>query len=130
MKAQTNDKKDRRGALKSLFKWGDILLLIVVIVAVVLTVVLATGHKAEYAEVYVDGNLRYTLNLAENKSVDILDGRMTIRVENGKVFVEHSDCSEQLCVHSSPIGNSGGIIVCLPNKVVIKTVSKKVDAVT
>ncbi len=116
--------------LKSLFKWGDVLLLFVVIVAIVLTAVLATGHKAEYAEVYVDGNLRYTLNLAENKSVDILDGRMTIKVENRKVFVEHSDCSEQLCVHSSPIGNSGGIIVCLPNKVVIKTVSKKVDAVT
>ncbi|MBQ9276366.1 MAG: NusG domain II-containing protein [Clostridia bacterium] len=130
MKTQKGDIKERNNALRSLFKWGDILLLIVVIVAIVLTIVLATGHKAEYAEVYVDGNLKYTLNLAENKSVDILDGRMTIKVENGRVFVEHSDCSEQLCVHSSPIGNSGGIIVCLPNKVVIKTVSKKVDAVT
>ena len=130
MKVQKGDKKERSNALKSLFKWGDILLLIAFIVAVVLTVVLATGHKAEYAEVYVEGNLKYTLNLTENKSVDILDGRMTIKVENGKVFVEHSDCPEQLCVHSSPIGNSGGIIVCLPNKVVIKTVSKRVDAVT
>lgn len=120
----------KSSAAKSLFRWGDILLLVVVIVAVVLTIVLATGHKAEYAEVYVDGKLTYTLNLAENKTLELLDGRMTVKVEGGKIYVAESDCPEQLCVHSTPIGKDGGMIVCLPNKVVIKTTSKKVDAVT
>ena len=127
-----NKAKDNKAksTLKSLFKWGDVLIVLVFLVAVVLTIVLATGHRAEYAEVYVDGQLKYTLDLSENKSIDILDGKMTLRVQDGKVFVVRSDCSEQLCVHSSPIGKDGGMIVCLPNKVVIKTVSKKVDAVT
>ena len=128
-----NDKKPDgkfKSTIKSLFKWGDVLLLIVVVVAIVLTIVLATGRKSQYAEVYVDGALTYTLNLSENQTVEILDGKMTIKVHDGKVFVEHSDCAEQLCVNSAPIGKDGGMIVCLPNKVVIKTTSKKVDAIT
>lgn len=123
-------RKNDKSYLKSLFKWGDILLLVIVIVAVVLTVVLATGNKALYAEVYVDGVLKYQLNLNEDRTLEILDGKMTLKVENGKVYVKDSDCPEQLCVHSSAIGKEGGMIVCLPNKVVIKTTSKKVDAVT
>ena len=119
-----------KSMLKSMFNWGDALLLVVVIVAVVLTIILATGHKSQYAEVYIDGELKYQLDLNVDTTLEILDGKMTVKVENGKVFVEHSDCDEQLCVHSSPIGKDGGMIVCLPNKVVIKTVSKKVDAIT
>ena len=126
--AKAGDKK--RSTLRSLFKWGDVLLLIVLIIAVVLTIVLATGHKSQYAEVYIDGKLKYQLDLNNDTTLEILDGKMTLKVENGKIFVLHSDCDEQLCVHSSPIGKDGGMIVCLPNKVVIKTVSKKVDAVT
>ena len=125
---KTNDKA--KTAFKSLFKWGDIILVLILVVAVVLTIVLATAHKAQYAEVYVDGNLKYTLDLSVDNTIEILDGKMTLRVQDGKVFVGHSDCAEQLCVHSSPIGKDGGMIVCLPNKVVIKTVSKKVDAIT
>ena len=130
MKHTKQSDSSKKSALKSLFRWGDILLLVIVIVAVVLTVVIATGHKAEYAEVYVDGKLQYNLNLAENKTLELLDGKMTVVVANGKVYVKDSDCKEQLCVHSSAIGRDGGMIVCLPNKVVIKTTSKKVDAVT
>jgi len=128
-KTKTKNEKGENGRF-SLFKWGDVFILLVVIVAVVLTIVLATDKKAEYAEVYVDGNLKYTLNLAEDKTIEILDGKMTIKVENGKIFIADSDCPEQLCVHASPIGKDGGMIVCLPNKVIIRTTSKKVDAVT
>ena len=117
-------------AVKSLFKWGDIILLIVFVVAIVLTIVLATGQKSLYAEVYIDGRLSYTLNLNEDQTLEILDGAMKLRVENGKIYVAGSDCPEHLCVNSAPIGKDGGMIVCLPNKVVIKTTSKRVDAIT
>lgn len=130
MKQSKSSNGKGKDMLKSMFKWGDVLLLLIVIVAVVLTIVLATGNKAQYAEVYIDGELKYQLNLNEDTTLDILDGKMTIKVHDGKIFVEHSDCAEQLCVHSSPIGKDGGMIVCLPNKVVIKTSSKKVDAIT
>lgn len=127
-------KKDSRFKVKhaftSLFKWGDLLLLVVLIVAVGLTVWFATRTDGTSAEVYIDGELKYTLSLAEDKTLELADCGMTICVENGKVFVTHSDCPEQLCVHAAPINSAGGMIVCLPNKVVIKIASKEVDAVT
>ena len=82
------------------------------------------------ARVYVDGELRYTLSLAEDGDYNILDGRMTLRVRDGGVSVVKSDCAEQLCVHSAAQSVSGGLIVCLPNHVVIEVGEREVDAVT
>lgn len=117
-------------SFRSLFKWGDVIILALLLTAIGLTVWFAVRPKGAQAEVYVDGVLRYSLSLERDTELDILDGSMTLRVENGAVCVVRSDCSEQLCVHSAPISSEGGIIVCLPNRVVIKITGREVDAVT
>ena len=116
--------------LKGIFKKGDIILIVVVLLLVALTIFFALRSDADEADVYVDGKLVYKLDLQKDASVEILDGKMHIEVQNGKVFVSESDCKNQLCVHASPIGKEGGVIVCLPNKVVIQIVSREVDAIT
>ena len=117
-------------ALRSLFRKGDIILLLVLLVAVALSVWFALRPGGEEAKVYVDGELRYTFSLSQDGEYDILDGRMTIAVSGGTVSVLRSDCSEQLCVHSAAQSVSGGLIVCLPNHVVIEVGEREVDAVT
>lgn len=117
-------------SLRTLFKRGDLLILALLLAAVGLTVWFAARPRGVAAEVYVDGVLRYSLSLEEDTRTDILDGSMTLCVENGAIYVARSDCSEQLCVHSAPISAEGGIIVCLPNKVVVKIAGGEVDAVT
>lgn len=117
-------------ALRSLFRKGDIILLLVLLVAVALSVWFALRPGGEEAKVYVDGELRYTFSLSQDGEHDILDGRMTIGVSGGRVSVLRSDCSEQLCVHSAAQSVSGGLIVCLPNHVVIEVGEREVDAVT
>ena len=112
-------------ALRSLFRKGDIILLLVL-----LSVWFALRPGGEEAKVYVDGELRYTFSLSQDGEYDILDGRMTIGVSGGRVSVLRSDCSEQLCVHSAAQSVSGGLIVCLPNHVVIEVGEREVDAVT
>lgn len=126
-KKKTTEKHDM---LKGIFKKGDVILILVVIVLVALTIAFALRSDADEADVYVDGKLVHKLDLQKDATVEILDGKMQIKVENGKVFVSKSDCPNQLCVHASPIGKEGGVIVCLPNKVVIKIVSREVDAIT
>lgn len=117
-------------ALRSLFRKGDIILLLVLLVAVALSVWFALRPGGEEAKVYVDGELRYTFSLSQDGEYDILDGRMTIGVSGGRVSVLRSDCSEQLCVHFAAQSVSGGLIVCLPNHVVIEVGEREVDAVT
>ena len=123
-------KKEKNKVFDGLFKKGDVVLLVAVVVLVVLTIVFALKADASEADVYVDGKLVYKLDLNKDATVEILDGKMQIKVENGKVFVAYSDCHNKLCVHAQPIGKEGGVIVCLPNKTVVKVVAKEVDAIT
>ena len=125
-----NSTKKTSGKYNDFFKKGDIAIVLVVVVLIVLTLVFALRSDADEAEIYVDGQHKYRLDLRENTTLDILDGKMRICVKDGKISVESSDCKEQLCVHSSAVGTDGGMIVCLPNKVVIKVVAREVDAIT
>lgn len=126
-----NDKSKNSGRFADIFKKGDIIIFVLLVVVIVVAIVFATRpHSATVAEVYIDGRLAYSLDLSKNADIELLDGRMTICVEDGKVFVKDSDCKEQLCAHSAPISGEGGMIVCLPNKVVIKVATEEVDAIS
>lgn len=131
MTKDSENKKEKKGKFADIFKKGDIIILLLLVVVVIITIVFATRPKtATVAEIYVDGRLAYSLDLSKDADIELLDGRMTISVEDGKVFVKDSDCKEQLCVHSSPISGEGGMIVCLPNKVVVKVATEEVDAIS
>lgn len=122
--AEKNENKER------VFRKGDIFILLALIVAVVLTAVFATRNTATAAEIYIDGQLKYNVDLSVDNEIEILDGKMTVSIKDGKISVLESDCAEQLCVSSKWISIEGGMIVCLPNRVVIKVTTKEVDAIT
>ncbi|MBR3299926.1 MAG: NusG domain II-containing protein [Clostridia bacterium] len=44
----------------------------------------------------------------------------TVKIKDGKVFMKHADCKNQICVRSGEISKSGETVVCLPNKVIIE----------
>jgi hypothetical protein len=86
--------------------------------------------------VEVDGKPAYTLPLNANSllSVDGPYGPTLIEIERGKVRVKESNCRNQICVREGWI--SRGVIVCLPNKLVIivggsnKYKKQGIDAIT
>lgn len=86
-----------------------------------------------YAEISVGGVVVSTLPLDKNTDFDTGEG-VLIRVADGKVYVAESDCPDKLCVRQGKIEKPGQMIVCLPNRVVVKIVSENsrnegVDAV-
>ena len=86
--------------------------------------------------VEVDGKPAYTfpLNAGRLLSVDGPYGPTLIEIERGKVRVKESNCRNQICVREGWI--SRGVIVCLPNKLVIivggsdKYQKQGIDAIT
>ena len=86
--------------------------------------------------VEVDGKPSYTLPLNINKllSIDGPYGPTLIEIESGKVRVKETYCRNQICVREGWI--SKGVIVCLPNKLVIivggskKDKQQGIDAIT
>ncbi len=45
-----------------------------------------------------------------------------VRIQNGKVWMEHSDCKNQVCVDTGVISRTGQTIVCLPNRVAVEII--------
>jgi hypothetical protein len=74
------------------------------------------------------------LNVSRILSVDGPYGPTLIEIENGRVRVKESNCRNQICVREGWI--SRGVIVCLPNKLVIivggsnKYQKQGIDAIT
>ena len=49
------------------------------------------------------------------------DGHLNIvSIKNKKVYMEYSDCRNQICVHTGEITRPGDTIVCLPNYVIVE----------
>lgn len=118
--------------IKNVFKWGDLIVLAVLLVATALSLWIAIRPShGQVVEIYENGILRYSVPLAENKEIFLDEhGHNTIKIENGKVFMKEADCAGQDCVQAQPLSAHGGMIVCLPNKVVVRIVSEDIDAIT
>ena len=60
----------------------------------------------------------YPLN--EDRTIPI-GSTNVCRIEDGKAFMLEASCPDGLCMEQfAPIGGGGGMIICLPNKVVLE----------
>lgn len=75
----------------------------------------------------IDGKPAYTLPLYVDRllSVDGPYGNTLIEIQGGKVRVKEAHCRNQICVKEGWV--SKGVIVCLPNKLVIIVGGNKKD---
>ena len=49
-------------------------------------------------------------------------GRNIVNVSGGRAFVTDADCPDKYCMHEPPLSANGGMIVCLPNRMVIEII--------
>lgn len=122
---------ERRDCMRLAFQKGDILAIGAVILLAVLVFSLflpEESHGAAYAEIYRDGKLLQTVALDREQEF-VLTGKYnnTVTVRDGRVAVTDSDCPGADCVSCGWIGSSGRSIVCLPNGIEIRVVSKTGD---
>ena len=89
----------------------------------------------EDLEIRVENRLvgRYTLD--ENRVVEVSGprGKTLVRIKDGRATVVASPCRDKICAGMGEVGREGGIIVCVPNRVVVevgKGRSNGLDAVT
>ena len=77
-----------------------------------------------YAIVEQDSKELMRLPLSEPGEYRISDGDSynVIEITEGGVRMKEADCPDQICVHQGYINEKGGMITCLPNRVVIQTV--------
>ncbi len=106
------------------FTKGDILL---VAVLFFLSAASVAGVRAllgggKHVVVEVDGSHVLELSLAENVTKTIKGplGETIIATENGKARVTESACPHHYCVRMGKISHRGEVIICVPNRVIVK----------
>lgn len=121
-------KKD--GLNGKIFKIGDLIVLAVFIIAAALAIYFMTKPTGSEVYIYKDGKLFEAVSLSTEKTVKI-DEHITVKISGGAAYVLKSDCKGQDCVKAGKISKVGEMIVCLPNKVVIKILGDgEVDYIT
>ena len=110
---------------------GLILLTAVLISAIFQLTVASSGQII----ILVDGQEWGTYSLQEKQEIRIEteQGYNLLVIEDGRAYVKEADCDNQVCVHTQPVKENGGQIICLPHRVVIrlkKEEKSEIDAVT
>lgn len=95
----------------------------------------ARESGAPVAEVIVDGVVADTIPLrgaaAGERVYQSAYGQCVVAVEDGRICIVHSDCPDQVCVHTGWLTRPGQSAVCVPNRiaVVVRGGGAEVDAV-
>ncbi len=98
-----------------------VLLAVLAVVCTGLSAVLLWPGQADFAEVWSDGRLLYTLDLRIDQTVTVetVRGSNTVTVSNGAIAVTAADCPDGYCMDRG-FCSGGAQIVCLPNRLVIR----------
>lgn len=104
---------------------ADILLFcLLILTAGALSAVFTVRLKepASLVVITADGEPYGTYSLNEDREITVTGNGFhnVIRIENGTVRMESSDCHNQVCVEHAPISRSGESIICLPHKLVVR----------
>ncbi len=102
-------------------EWFAVGLMIFAAVVVILCMRFLPGGSR--VVITCDGEVYGEYSLNENQEILIQTqwGENRIVIENQTVKMKSASCPDKLCVHMSPISEeTPGVIVCLPNKVIVE----------
>lgn len=66
-------------------------------------------------------------NYEHEFTINTDDGYNTVKIKDNKIWIEDADCPDKYCMHQGEISGDGQVIVCLPNKLLIKIVGNEKD---
>ena len=86
-------------------------------------------------QIETDGNIFRVVSLHTNQTLAVPGplGKTVVIIHDGTVHVSESPCSAKICIKMGEISHVGQLIVCVPNKIVIRVIGDEelpYDAVT
>ena len=113
----------------------DIILgLILLSVALILFVIDLTNVSSDTGNkkvvVSVDGKKTAEYPLKKDATYELSGshlGTNTLVIKSGKAYISEANCPDKQCVKQGKISRAGEMLVCLPNRVVVKIVDSKKD---
>jgi len=104
--------------------FGDIVVIIIIIFLPVIYFFTKYTETNYTSQVIISSNEKDELFSLVNDT-EVVRNNVKVSIKSGKVSVIESSCQNKICIKTGVIKNPGQLIVCVPNKVVIKIVSNK-----
>jgi hypothetical protein len=112
---------------------ADILLVILLAGATVASFAAVRFSTAEGSTVLIqrEDTTLYKLDLHEPRTVNVEGsvGMVTVEIRDGSVAVTHADCPNHICVRTGWRSHAGALIVCAPNRVLVRIIGRQTDEV-
>ena len=113
----------------------DLLVLSIIFLIISLTYIISSFHNTggDTVLIQVDGKDFLRLSLSENKIIAVPGpiGVSIIEIKDGRVRMLSSPCPDKLCIKEGYIDKAGQVIICIPNRIVIKIEGRAgLDALT
>lgn len=89
--------------------------------------------RSKSAIIYQENIKLKEIDLSKDDIISILDGKMRIEVNKGRIRVLESDCPNHNCMKMGWIQSKGQNIICVPNRVLIEIASdesQSIDAIS
>jgi len=105
-------------------------ILVALILALGIISLIALSHlrqPGDFVIIEVNGQVihQLDLNISQEVTIEGSIGKTIIKIDQHSARVIHSDCPEKICVKTGKIHLAGEMIVCVPNKVVVKITGKQ-----
>jgi hypothetical protein len=107
---------------------NKLLILFVIFLLLVLFFLQYKTRINDYSVEIISPNETIVQPLLKNQEIQVtgLQGNVKIQILNRKVYVLNSSCPDKVCVKAGAIDKPGPMIVCAPNRVVIRIVSRRI----
>lgn len=112
------------------FRKLDILIILLLLAAAVAGFCLLSGKPSTGSSVKItkNGTLVGVYPLNQDQLI-VIDEHNSVKIEGGKIRMEHADCPDGYCLKMGKI--TRGSIICLPNRVIVEIIAADTpDAIT
>ena len=120
---QKVDKSLLSNILKIITPGDKILVGFILVLGIISLIALShLRQPGDLVTIEVDGQVIHQVDLNISREIKVKGpiGETTIKINQNSARVVHSDCPEKICVKTGKIHLAGEMIVCVPNKVVVK----------
>lgn len=87
-------------------------------------------RKGDTVIIRQNGQIYQRVDLDTDTVIDV-NGKNTVVIQNGQVYMQDADCPDKLCIRQGKISDGRKEIICLPNQVTVSVTKKsEFDSVT
>lgn len=105
---------------------SDIFIIGFSVLAVVLSVIIPlTSKSSSYIEIITDTKIE-KVSLDKDTTIDITSNGHSyiLEIKERQAHILEADCPDLTCTKTAPIGNRQGSVICVPGKLVIRTITE------